>query len=164
MPFCLYRLRMARPSRTKPARPTSDPSPRRTKLSAHHRSGLTESAEDYLECISNLIQRNGFASVSDVADTLDLIRPSVSLMIKRLADGGYLKREPYRGFVLTPRGQAIAKAIQQRHALLTELFVQLGLDPKRFQNDIEGLEHHISDATLPHFQKLIRHLKKHPLA
>jgi Mn-dependent DtxR family transcriptional regulator len=137
---------------------------KRSKLSAHHRAGLTESAEDYLECISNLTQRNGFASVSDVAETLNLIRPSVSLMIKRLADLGYLKREPYRGFVLTPKGQSIAESIQRRHALLTELFVELGLDPHEFQGDIEGLEHHISDPALVRFQRLIAHLKKHPLS
>lgn len=137
--------------------------PKRRKLSAHHRSGLTESAEDYLECISNLVQRNGFVSVSDVADALDLIRPSVSLMIKRLANGGYLKREPYRGFVLTAKGRAVAESIQQRHALLTELFSQLSLNPDKFHADIEGLEHHISDTALPRFQALVTHLKKHPL-
>jgi len=136
---------------------------KRSKLSAHHRSGLTESAEDYLESISNLVERNGYASVSDVADELDVIRPSVSIMIKRLADLGFLKREPYRGFVLTPSGQAVASSVQQRHATLTELFALLGLDPAEFHADIEGLEHHISDNALPRFQALIAHLKKHPL-
>ena len=152
------------PVRKKPATPRSEPkSPKRTKLSAHHRSGLTESAEDYLESISNLVERNGYASVSDVAEELDVIRPSVSIMIKRLADLGYLRREPYRGFVLTPSGQKVAASVQQRHAVLSELFEQLGLDPARFHADIEGLEHHISDAALPRFQALNAHLKKHPL-
>lgn len=137
--------------------------PKRSKLSAHHRSGLTESAEDYLESISNLVERNGYASVSDVADELDVIRPSVSIMIKRLADLGFLKREPYRGFVLTASGQAVATSVQQRHSVLTELFALLGLDPADFHADIEGLEHHISDEALPRFQALIAHLKKHPM-
>lgn len=136
---------------------------KRAKLSAHHRSGLTESAEDYLECISNLTRKDGFVSVSSVAETLDLIRPSVSLMIKRLATMGYLKREPYRGFVLTAKGQEIAEAIQRRHALLTELFVLMGLDPHEFHEDIEGLEHHISEAALQRFRELVEHLRTHPL-
>lgn len=136
---------------------------KRSKLSAHHRSGLTESAEDYLESISNLVERNGYASVSDVADELDVIRPSVSIMIKRLADLGFLKREPYRGFVLTASGQEVASSVQQRHATLTDLFELLGLNPVDFHADIEGLEHHISDEALPRFQALIGHLKKHPL-
>ena len=136
---------------------------KRAKLSAHHRGGLTESAEDYLECISNLIGRNGYASVSDVADELDLIRPSVSIMIKRLADLGYLERQPYRGFVLTPKGEEVANSIQERHAVLTELFRLMGLAPEAFHADIEGIEHHISDAALPAFRRLVGHLGKHPM-
>jgi Mn-dependent DtxR family transcriptional regulator len=149
---------MPRKSRSAP-----NPPGRREKLSAHHRSGLTESAEDYLECISNLIDRNGYASVSDVADALDLIRPSVSLMIKKLADLGYLRREPYRGFVLTPKGEEVANSIQERHAVLTDLFRLMGLSPDEFHADIEGIEHHISDAALPVFRRLTRHLAKYPM-
>ena len=137
---------------------------KRNKLSSHHRGGLTESAEDYLECISNLIEQNGYASVSDVADSLDLIRPSVSIMIKKLADLGYLRREPYRGFILTPMGESVANSIQERHAVLTELFQLMGMNPRAFHADIEGIEHHISNAALPKFKKLVRHLEKYPLA
>jgi DtxR family manganese transport transcriptional regulator len=124
---------------------------------------LTESAEDYLECISNLIGRNGYASVSDVADELDLVRPSVSIMIKRLADLGYLRREPYRGFVLTAKGEVVAHSIQERHRVLTDLFRAMGLDPAKFHADIEGIEHHISEAALPVFRRLTAHLVRHPL-
>lgn len=144
-------------------RPEPETPAKRAKLSSHHRSGLTESAEDYLECISNLIGRNGYASVSDVAEELDLIRPSVSIMIKRLADLGYLKREPYRGFMLTPKGELVANSIQERHAVLTELFRLMGLSPDEFYSDIEGIEHHISDAALPAFRRLAEHLKKCPM-
>lgn len=150
---------MSRPATSlKPQAPA-----KRTKLSAHHRGGLTESGEDYLECIANLVQRDGFVSVSAVADELDLIRPSVSQMIKRLAEMGYLKREPYRGFVLTAKGEAVAAAIQERHAVLTVLFEKLGLDPLRYQADIEGIEHHLSDMTLQRLRDLIAHLEKRPL-
>jgi Mn-dependent DtxR family transcriptional regulator len=136
---------------------------RRAKLSAHQRSGITESAEDYLECIWNLMQQRGYATVSDVAETLDLIRPSVSIMIKRLGELGYLTRQPYRGFVLTAKGEKVARAMQVRHRLLTELFALLGLDPIRHQADIEGMEHHISDPTLAKFRQLIVHLRENPL-
>lgn len=143
--------------------PKTDARGRRAKLSAHHRNGLTESAEDYLECISDLVDRNGFASVSDVADALELMRPSVSLMIKRLADLGFLERKPYRGFVLTARGKEVAVSIQRRHALLSELFGLLGLDPQRYRADIEGLEHHISDRVFDGLELLVAHLLKHPI-
>ncbi len=156
-PGSVYQAAVARP-------PSKSPKPgKRSKLSAHHRGGLTESVEDYLECIANLVKRNGFVSVSAVADALDVIRPSVSQMIKRLAEMGYLKREPYRGFVLTPKGEAVATAIQERHAVLTRLFMQLDLDPHQYQDDIEGIEHHLSDPTLQRLRDLIAHLDQHPL-
>lgn len=136
---------------------------KRGKLSTHHRGGVTESVEDYLECIANLVKRDGFVSVSAVADALDLIRPSVSQMIKRLAEMGYLKREPYRGFVMTPKGEAVAAAVQERHAVLTQLFQRLELDPLQYEDDIEGIEHHLSDDTLAKLKKLIEHLDRHPL-
>lgn len=98
-----------------------------------------------------------------MAETLDLIRPSVSLMIKKLSKLGYLKREPYRGFVLTSEGEKIARAIQARHKLLTELFEQIGLKPDRQQDDIEGIEHHISEPTFRQLKKLVAHLKQHPM-
>ena len=158
------------PTKTTPA-PTPKAAPKEKgpssasglKRSAHHRGGLTESAEDYLECISNLLIRHGYVSASDVADALGLIRPSVSLMIKRLADQGYLERQPYRGFVLTPKGQKVASSIRERHEVLTDIFEQLGLDPETFQADIEGLEHHISDAAFLRFKQLVAHLERHPL-
>ena len=143
--------------------PKPDAGGRRAKLSAHHRNGLTESAEDYLECISDLVDRNGFASVSDVADELELMRPSVSIMIKRLSDLGFLERKPYRGFVLTVRGKEVAVSIQRRHALLSRLFGLLGLDPMRYRADIEGLEHHISDRVFDGLTVLVSHLLKHPI-
>ena len=84
-------------------------------------------------------------------------------MIKRLADLGLLERKAYRGFVLTRAGQAIAESIQARHSMLEDLFVAMGLDPRRFQSDIEGIEHHLSDAVFRRFGDLVRHLGKHPL-
>lgn len=150
---------MARPSASNPP----PPAPHSGKLSAHHREGVTESVEDYLECISVLLKRNGRVSVSDVAESLNLVRPSVSLMIKRLDDLGYLKRQPYRGFVLTEKGREVAESIETRHEVLTELFTLIGLDPETHENDIEGLEHHISDPVLSGLEALIGHLRRHPM-
>ncbi|MGJ8633737.1 MAG: metal-dependent transcriptional regulator [Luteolibacter sp.] len=136
---------------------------KRSKLSAHHRDGLTESAEDYLECIVKLMERDGLVSISALAEELDLSKPSVSQMVKRLAESGYLVREPYRGFVLTAAGLSVAEAIQERHIILTELFKRLKLDPQKLQDDIEGIEHHVSDSTLSAMKMLVKHLDKHPL-
>jgi Mn-dependent DtxR family transcriptional regulator len=147
---------MARPS----AMTTVEP-PR--KRSAHHRSAVTESMEDYLECIFDLESSKGYACVSDVAETLRLNRASTSIMVKRLGKLGFLRYEPYRGFALTPEGRRVAEKIRKRHALLADLFQLMGLGHRDHLSDIEGLEHHLSDRAFRRFGDLAAHLRRHPL-
>ncbi|HUB66765.1 MAG TPA: iron dependent repressor, metal binding and dimerization domain protein [Candidatus Methylacidiphilales bacterium] len=133
------------------------------KRSAHDRAVVTESMEDYLECIFDLENRKGYACVSDVAEALRLNRASTSIMVKRLGKLGYLRYEPYRGFALTPDGCRVAEKIRKRHAMLSELFQRMGLDPREYLSDIEGLEHHLSDRAFRRFAELAEHLREHPL-
>ena len=100
------------------------------KRSAHDRSAVTESMEDYLECIFDLESSKGYACVSDVAEALQLNRASTSIMVKRLGKLGFLRYEPYRGFALTPEGSRVAEKIRKRHAMLAELFQLMGLDTR----------------------------------
>jgi Mn-dependent DtxR family transcriptional regulator len=148
---------MARSAAPVPARPET---PR--KRSAHDRSGVTESMEDYLECIFDLENTKGYACVSDVAEALRLNRASTSIMVKRLGKLGFLRYEPYRGFALTPEGIRVAEKIRKRHAMLTELFEMMGLDPREHLSDIEGLEHHLGDRAFRRFAELASHLRRHP--
>jgi Mn-dependent DtxR family transcriptional regulator len=133
------------------------------KRSAHHRSAVTESMEDYLECIFDLESSKGYACVSDVAETLQLNRASTSIMVKRLGKLGFLRYEPYRGFALTPEGRRVAEKIRKRHALLADLFQLMGLGHRDHLSDIEGLEHHLSDRAFRRFGDLASHLREHPL-
>src|ERR1700677_1132953 len=142
--------------------PASTPeSPR--KRSAHDRAAVTESMEDYLECIFDLENSKGYACVSDVAETLQLNRASTSIMVKRLGKLGFLRYEPYRGFALTPEGTRVAEKIRKRHAMLAELFQLLGLGHREYLSDIEGLEHHLSERAFRRFAELAAHLRQHPL-
>ena len=149
---------MPRSAAPLPARPET---PR--KRSAHDRSVVTESMEDYLECIFDLENTKGYACVSDVAESLGLNRASTSIMVKRLGKLGFLRYEPYRGFALTPEGVRVAEKIRKRHAMLTELFELMGLDPDEHFSDIEGLEHHLGDRAFRRFAELASHLRRHPL-
>src|ERR1700722_13908776 len=132
------------------------------KRSAHDRAGVTESMEDYLECIFDLESTKGYACVSDVAEALRLNRASTSIMVKRLGKLGYLRYEPYRGVALTPEGSRVAEKIRKRHAMLADLFQLMGLDHRDHLSDIEGLEHHLSDRAFRRFAELATHLRKHP--
>jgi Mn-dependent DtxR family transcriptional regulator len=133
------------------------------KRSAHDRAAVTESMEDYLECIFDLESTKGYACVSDVAETLQLNRASTSIMVKRLGKLGFLRYEPYRGFALTVDGRRVAERIRKRHAMLTDLFALIGLEYQEHLSDIEGLEHHLSERAFRRFADLAAHLRAHPL-
>lgn len=145
----------------KPSVPPAQPAPR--KRSAHDRSLVTESMEDYLECIFDLESTKGYACVSDVAESLRLNRASTSIMVKRLGKLGFLRYEPYRGFALTPEGRRVAEKIRKRHAMLADLFQLMGLDHHDHLSDIEGIEHHLSERAFRRFAELAAHLRQHPL-
>src|SRR5271166_4007821 len=74
----------------------------------------SESTEDHLERIQELVQRKGYARVTDIAASLGLSRSAVSNMVRRLAARGFVNYEKYRGFTLTDEGRAVASHIKAR--------------------------------------------------
>ena len=108
----------------------------------------SQSAEDYLERIHELIQEKGYARVVDIASSLRVKQASVTSMVQKLGELGYLNYEKYRGLILTPKGREVACRIQKRHETLSRFFSLFGLDAKTQQHDIEGIEHHLSPATV----------------
>ena len=112
------------------------------------KSSPSQSAEDYLERIHALIEEKGYARVVDIASSLDVKQGSVTSMVQRLGELGYLNYEKYRGLVLTEKGLAVACRIRQRHQTLSRFFSLLALDPETQQRDIEGIEHHLSGKTV----------------
>ena len=122
----------------------------------------SQSAEDYLERIHELISEKGYARVVDIASSLRVQRASVTSMVQKLGELGYLHYEKYRGLVLTPRGREVAQQIQERHNALERFFSLLGLSPQVQKADIEGLEHHLSPETLRVVADLTEFLASQP--
>ena len=116
----------------------------------------TESGEDYLVCIFELVSTKGYARVADVANSLSVAEPSVSQMIKRLATRGYVERGKYRGFILTKSGDAIARSIHTRRRILSAFLRSLGLPWNVIRKDVHGLEHHLSQKTLECLERLVK--------
>src|SRR5512138_945794 len=108
----------------------------------------SQTAEDYLERIHELIEEKGYARVVDIASSLDVRQASVTSMVQKLGELGYLNYEKYRGLVLTDKGREIACRIQRRHETLSRFFSLFGIDPEVQKRDIEGIEHHLSSATV----------------
>ena len=97
----------------------------------------SESTEDHLERIQELVDQKGYARVADTAASLGLSRSAVSNMVRRLAARGFVNYEKYRGFTLTAEGRAVAKHIKVRHRTLAELFQLLGLSPETVEQEVE---------------------------
>lgn len=125
-------------------------------------SAPSQTAEDYLERIHELIEEKGYARVVDIASSLDVKQASVTSMVQKLGELGYLNYEKYRGLVLTEKGKAVATGIQQRHETLARFFSLFGLDAETQQRDIEGIEHHLSPATVETLADLAAFFEKNP--
>jgi Mn-dependent DtxR family transcriptional regulator len=126
------------------------------------RRPASQAVEDYLEQILELINTKGYARVVDIAERLKISQASVTNMVQRMDSEGLLKYEKYRGLVLTTAGEELAKNITRRHQLLTDFFNLLGLDEQTIYHDVEGMEHHISPATLRAIEALTSQLQTQP--
>jgi Mn-dependent DtxR family transcriptional regulator len=124
----------------------------------------SQSAEDYLERIHELIEAKGYARVVDIASSLKVRRASVTAMVQKLGRLGFVQYEKYRGLILTDKGREVAQKIQSRHETLSRFFSLFGLDAETQRADIEGIEHHLSPATLEMLADLARFFEEHPEA
>ncbi len=116
--------------------------------------------EDYLEVIYELVEDKGYATTVDISTYLNVSSPSVTKMVQRLDESGYLIYEKYRGIKLTDEGVRVARNIRNRHGLLAEFFKIIGIDEEIANNDAEGIEHHLHPQTIKKLEEFVRDLKK----
>lgn len=109
---------------------------------------IYESAEDYLEAILMLQEKNGHVRSIDVANMLNFSKPSVSIAMKKLRENGYIAVDGEGNLTLLEPGREIAERIYSRHRLLTHFFMQLGVDEKTAAEDACKAEHILSEQTL----------------
>ena len=106
-----------------------------------------ESGEMYLEAILVLSQKNGFVRSIDVSEYLGYSKPSVSRAVGILKKGDYIRMEKDGSLTLTESGKAIAEKIFERHTVLSQLLVRLGVSEETATADACKLEHAISDES-----------------
>ena len=107
---------------------------------------IMKSAEDYLETMLILKERCGSIRSIDIAAELNVTKPSVSYATKRLAENGYINKDP-GGITLTEAGYEIASRIYERHRVLTYLLLRLGVDESHAREDACRIEHDLSVET-----------------
>ena len=116
---------------------------------------LQESGEMYLETIY-VLSKNGVVRSLDVAEYMGFSKPSVSRAVGLLKQGGYLIMDRDGSLTLTEDGLGVAKKIYERHTLLSDFLVRLGVDENTAAEDACKIEHDISDES---FAAIKRHVK-----
>lgn len=119
------------------------------------RDHSTETAEDYVEAIAALADANGQCRVTDLAERFGVTHVTVIRIVQRLERDGLVVTAPYRPIELTPKGRRLAKKCRERHELVYRFLLALGVDPKVAAVDAEGIEHHVSPATLDCFRRFV---------
>jgi Mn-dependent DtxR family transcriptional regulator len=122
----------------------------------------TPSMEDYLERIYKLIDEKGYARVSDIAEGLEVHPSSVTKMIQKLDKDNYLVYEKYRGLVLTSKGKKMGKRLVDRHALLEQFLMMIGVQGENIYKDVEGIEHHLSWDSITCIETLVEYFRRDP--
>ena len=118
--------------------------------------------EDYLEIISELVELKGYATTLDISRYMNVSAPSVTKMLQRLDEGGFLEYEKYHGINLTKKGTQVAEGIRQNHGILLEFLEILGVGYDTANQDTEGIEHHLNPKTIKQLRKFITFLKANP--
>ena len=115
----------------------------------------SELVDDYVELIADLIDDAGEARQVDIAARLGVAQPTVARMLKRLAEDGLISQRPYRGVSLTEAGRELATTCRQRHEVVENFLLALGVSTETARIDAEGIEHHVSAETLAAFERFV---------
>ena len=116
---------------------------------AHH----SEVMEDYVEMIADLIDETGEARAVDLAARFGVKSPTVNATVQRLQREGLVDTKPYRSIFLTDEGTKLAQSCKERHQIVHDFLVSLGVPSDVADAYAEGMEHHISELTLSLFKK-----------
>ncbi len=117
---------------------------------------IQESAENYLETILILENRNGSVRSIDVASELDFSKPSVSVAMKNLRQQECITVDGDGFILLTEKGRGIAESVYERHTLFTEWLIALGVNERTAAEDACRIEHVISEETFRAMKKAAR--------
>ncbi|MGD8450574.1 MAG: manganese-binding transcriptional regulator MntR [Phycisphaerae bacterium] len=119
------------------------------------RDHSTEIAEDYVELIAQLITNHGEARAVDIAEHLGVSHVTVTKTVARLRRDGLVSTEPYRAIFLTDKGRQIAEESAARHEMVVRFLRKLGVEGDDAEVDAEGMEHHLSAATLAAIRRFV---------
>ena len=119
---------------------------------------IKESAENYLETIYSLIEKNGSVRSIDIANELGFSKPSISVAMKGFREEGYIVVDKEGKISLTGKGLEVAVRVYERHQLIAKALMALGVSEATAYEDSCKLEHGLSDES---FEKIKEHVEKY---
>ncbi len=129
-----------------------------TSISEPHRrtrrDHATETAEDYVEAVADILKRRTKCRVTDLARRFAVSHVTVNRIVERLQKEGLLATQPYQPINLTQKGKRLASKCRDRHEIVHRFLLAIGVDEETAAIDAEGIEHHVSPRTLQRFQEL----------
>ena len=121
------------------------------------KDAISPTQEDYLEKIWDLLNANAIVRVTDLAQVLNISKPSVNKAINTLKEHGLVEQERYSFITLTEKGECIAKNVRKRHDVLKHLLLMVGVDEEKAESEACEIEHTVSVDTI---EKLDTFLKQ----
>jgi len=122
---------------------------------------LTESMEDYLEMFYRIVSEQGYIRPVDLSNAIKVKPSSVTRMIQKLDEAGFIKYEKYRNIALTEKGMIYGRFLVWRDEKLKEFF-HLSKENVQVDEQVEGVEHYITPDTMRFIRKLILYFKADP--
>ncbi len=127
------------------------------KVRADH---AAETAQDYVEAISDTVHRQGVCRVKHLAQHMGVSHVTVSRIISRLLDEQLVETQPYRPIRLTARGERLAADSRRRHDIVRRFLLALGVPETEAGSDAEGIEHHVGHSTLQCMEVFLQEARK----
>ena len=115
-----------------------------------------EILEDYVEAIQEISEIKGDVKNADLSIHFGVSQATINKNLKRLISSKLATSEPYRSIFLTDEGKKLAAISKEKHKIVYQFLIKLGVSKKTAQYDSEGIEHHVSDETL----KLMKNFSK----
>lgn len=133
--------------------------PEKTDKSKPHRrtrrDHATETAEDYVEAIAEIVAERGSCRVVSLSKYFGVSHVTVTRIVARLQERGLVQTEAYRPIELTPKGRRLARRSRERHETVVQFLMAIGVDAATAAVDAEGIEHHVSPTTLGCFKAFV---------
>lgn len=120
---------------------------------------VNKSTEDYLEAMLVLKREKGYVRSIDVAGHLGVTKPSVSYATKHLRESNYITMDPDGLITITDAGMEIANSIYERHEMLTNFLIKIGVDPEVAREDACKIEHDISEESFDALCRYTGHVR-----